>query len=119
MTIKSHKNDFWQSVIALIESSESKYNSRDYKGAIEDRRRAKAIIAQSNKLEIENTYENLLKESTLNNPKYDLIKDYKKKISDIKKSDLIDHLNRLSNAKYALGDYKGAIKALRRAERYY
>ena len=42
----------------------------------------------------------------------------KKKIDDQKRYKIINLLENKSKEKYSIGDFKGAIKALRRSEKY-
>ena len=127
--------------ISLNGRSNSRYKNGDYKGAIEDKRQARKIrlIEIENCRELESTkinYENILlgkfikidlepkyaaliKSSKVKNNKYDLIEDYKKVISKKRKEEVINKLEFISETKYKNGDYKGSIKAIRRAEKYY
>ena len=121
--------------------SNSKYKNEDFQGAIEDKRKAKKIrLLENDKsyelkklridykniligtfldMELEPKYNTLIKVSKIERSRYDLIADYKKVISDKRKVEVIKKLEFLSDSKYKLGDYKGSIKAIRRAERYY
>ena len=121
--------------------SNSRYKNGDYHGAIEDKRQANKIrlleIDQSlglnnTKIDYKNillgtfvqidlgpNYNTLVKSSKIRKSKYDLIADYKKVISDKRKEEVIRKLELLSESKYKIGDYKGSIKAIRRAEKYY
>ncbi len=121
--------------------SNSRYKNGDYQGAIDDKRQANKIrlleIDQSlelnnNKIDYTNillgtfvdidlgpNYNTLVKSSKIRKSKYDLIADYKKVISDKRKEEVIRKLELLSESKYKIGDYKGSIKAIRRAEKYY
>ena len=54
----------------------------------------------------------------LYNSKFDLIYDHKKRIDDQKRFQIINSLEDKSKEKYSTGDFKGAIKALRRSEKY-
>ena len=127
--------------ISFSGRSNSRYKNLDYHGAIEDKRQAKQIrLLENNKLsdlnEIRLDYNNILlgtfigaelepklkiliKTSKLKESKYDLISDYKKVISKKSKEEVIRKLESLSEAKYMSGDYKGSIKAIRRAEKFY
>jgi len=51
--------------------------------------------------------------------KFDLIFDHKLKIDESKRNEIIKMLKQKSNEKLKILDYKGAIKALRRAEKYF
>ena len=121
--------------------SNSKYKNGDFQGAIEDKRKAKKIRLLENdkiyalkevridyknillgtflEMELEPKYNTLIKVSKIERSRYDLIADYKKVISDKRKAEVIKKLELLSESKYKLGDHKGSIKAIRRAERYY
>ena len=121
--------------------SNSKYKYGDYKGAIEDKRQAKEIrileidrfsefnnikldynsilLGSFTNIDLEPKYNVLIECSKIRKSKYDLIADYKKVISKKRKEDVIRKLEFISEKKYKLGDYKGSIKAIRRAEKYY
>ena len=121
--------------------SNSRFKNGDYKGAINDKREAKKIrlleIEQSSglnsnkidyksillgnfiKIDLEAKYNILIQASKIRKSKYDLISDYKKVIGAKKKEEVIKKLELISESKYEIGDYKGSIKAIRRAERYY
>ena len=127
--------------ISFSGRSNSRYKNGDYHGAIEDKRQAKKIrlleIDQSlglnnTKIDYKNillgtfveidlgsNYNALIKCSKIRRSKYDLISDYKKVISEKRKEDVINKLEVISESKYKIGDYKGSIKAIRRAEKYY
>ena len=127
--------------ISFSGRSNSRYKNGDYQGAIEDKRKAKKIrlleIDKSTKLDnikidyknillgtfikidLEPKYNVLIKGSKIQKSKYDLITDYKKVISDKRKEEVINKLEIISESKYNIGDYKGSIKAIRRAEKYY
>ena len=127
--------------ISFSGRSNSRYKTGDYQGAIDDKRKAKNIrlleIDKSNefdntkidykdillgtfkKVDLEPKYNALIKGSEIRKSKYDLIADYKKVISEKRKEEVINKLEVISEAKYKIGDYKGSIKAIRRAEKYY
>ncbi len=127
--------------ISFSGRSNSRYKTGDYQGAIEDKRKAKKIrlleIDKSNELDntkidyknillgtfkkvnLEPKYNTLIKGSEIRKNKYDLISDYKKVISEKRKQEVINKLEVISESKYKIGDYKGSIKAIRRAEKYY
>ena len=50
--------------------------------------------------------------------KFDLIFDHKLRIDELKKNEIIKFLQQKSEEKFQKGDYKGAVKALRRSEKY-
>ena len=127
--------------ISFNARSNSKYRIGDYKGAIEDKRKAKKIqLIENNKLSgIEGLiidykklllghfynkdcipkYKLLSEVSKVRKSKYDLIDDYKKVIDNQKIDMVIEKLEILSDKKFKNGDYKGSIKSLIRAEKYY
>ncbi|WP_269610987.1 hypothetical protein [Prochlorococcus marinus] len=127
--------------ISFSGRSNSRYKNGDFYGAIEDKRKAKKIrfleIDKSKELDntkidyknillgtfikinLEPKYNVLIKGSKIQKSKYDLIADYKKKISDKRIKEVINKLEIISESKYKIGDYKGSIKAIRRAEKYY
>jgi len=127
--------------ISFSGRSISRYKTGDYQGAIDDKRKAKKIrlleIDKSNELDkmkidyknillgtfktmdLEPKYNALIKGSEIRKSKYDLIADYKKVISEKRKEEVIAKLEVISESKYKTGDYKGSIKAIRRAEKYY
>ena len=127
--------------ISFSGRSNSRYKNGDYHGAIEDKRQAKEVRLLENnqsagfdktKIEYKNIllgtffeidlgakYNTLIKGSKIRKRKYDLIADYKKVISEKRKDEVIRKLELISESKYKIGDYKGSIKAIRRAEKYY
>ena len=88
----------------LLESSESNFRNGSYKKAVSERRKARELIGTLDK------FKTLVKELILNNSKYNLIADYKMKISELKRSQIIKYLEEKSNSQYDSGDYKGCIK---------
>ena len=77
------------------------------------------LLGTFTKIDLEPKYNALIKGSKIRKNKYDLIADYKKVISNKRKEDVIKKLEFISDSKYKIGDFKGSIKALRRAEKYY
>ena len=107
-----------ENLINLIRSSEKKFKIGNFKGAIEDKMKVNAILKSKscNEKIIEKYREEL---SSLYNSKFDLIFDHKLKIDEIKVNELVKMLKNKSKEKLKNHDYKGAIKALRRAEKYF
>ena len=104
-------------LINLTRSSEEKFKQGNFKGAIEDKMKANAIL--KSKFCDEKIIEKYRKElSTLYSSKFDLIFDHKLKIDEIKRNEIVKMLEHKSKEKLKNNDYKGAIKALRRAEKY-
>ena len=104
-------------IIKLTRSSEKKFKLGNFKGALEDKIKANEILKYKSCDEkiIEKYREEL---SSLYSPKFDLIFDHKLKIDAIKRNEIVQMLERKSEEKLKNHDYRGAIKALRRAEKY-
>ena len=108
---------FLKKVIKLTISSEKKFQQGNFKEAIEDKMNARIILnSESINLRIIEEFKNEL--ANLYNSKFDLIYDHKLRISEFKKIKIIKLLEKKSAEKYSKGDYKGAIRALRRSEKY-
>ena len=104
-------------LINTIRSSEKKFKKGNFKGAIDDKMKAYAILkSESCDQKIIEKYREEL--SSLYSSKFDLIFDHKLKIDEIKINEIVKMLERKSEAKLKNLDYRGAIKALRRAEKY-
>ena len=56
--------------------------------------------------------------SNLYDSKFDLINDHKLRIDESKINEIVKLLEQKSDEKYNNGDFKGAIRALRRSEKY-
>ena len=106
-----------ENLIRLTRSSEKKFKQRNYKGALEDKTKANAIVKSKscNEKIIEKYREEL---SSLYSSKFDLIFDHKLKIDEIKINQIVKMLESKSEEKLKNLDYRGAIRALRRAEKY-
>ena len=104
-------------IIGLTRSSDQKYKKGDFKGSFEDKLEVRSLL-ESNLCD--KNIKNLLnKELTrLYNSKFDLIYDHKKRIDDQKRYKIIKSLENKSIEKHTMGDFKAAIKALRRSEKY-
>ena len=104
-------------IIKLTRSSEKKFKLGNFKGALEDKMKANAILkSKSCDEKIMEKYKEEL--STLYSSKFDLIFDHKLKIDEIKINEIVKLLENKSEEKLKNFDYRGAIKALRRAEKY-
>ena len=79
----------------------------------------KIIIENTNSIEPEEQFRLLIRSLNINKSKYNLINDYIIRIDDEKKLELSKALDNMSKSKFQSGDYKGAIRALRRSENYY
>ena len=105
-------------IISLIKSSEKKYKEKKFKESLDDKLEIKSLMNEkfrSNKEMMDKYKEEL---SKLYSSKFDLIKDHKMKIDDKKKMEIINLLEKKSKKKLLNCDYEGAIKALRRSEKY-
>ena len=104
-------------IIKLTRSSEKKFKLGNFKGAIDDKMKAYAILkSKSCNEKIIAKYREEL--SRLYSSRFDLIFDHKLKIDEIKINEIVKMWERKSEEKLKNLDYKGAIKALRRAEKY-
>jgi hypothetical protein len=107
-----------ENLIKLTRSSEKKFKLGNFKGAIDDKMQASAILKSKfcDEKIIEKYREEL---SRLYSSKFDLIFDHKLKIDEIKRNEIVKMLEKKSKEKLKSLDYKGAIKAFRRAEKYF
>ncbi len=113
MTNNESSKEYLISSMRLLESSESNFRKGAYEEAIYERRKAREIIGT------EEEFIALIKELILNNSKYNLIADYKIRINERKRIQIMKHLKEKSDAQYNSGNYKGCIRSLRRIEKYY
>ena len=106
-----------ENIIRQTRSSEIKFKEGNFKGAIEDKREVRCLlnskfcdddILRKFKEELAYLYES----------KFDLINDHKLRIDESKINEIVQFLEQKSDEKYNKGDFKGAIKALRRSEKY-
>ena len=106
-----------ENLIRLTRSSENKFKLGNFKGALDDKIKANAIL-KSNSCD-EKMIQKYRKElSSLYSSRFDLIFDHKLKIDETKINEIVKMLERKSEEKIKNLDYRGAIKALRRAEKY-
>ena len=106
-----------ENLIKLTRSSENKFKGGNFKGALEDKMKANEILkSKSCDEKIMEKYKEEL--SSLYSSKFDLIFDHKLKINQIKINEIVKMLESKSAEKLKNLDYRGAIKALRRAEKY-
>ena len=115
--MKDSKELIFGNIIKLMRSSEKKFKLGNFKGALEDKMKANAILkSKSCDEKIMEKYKEEL--SNLYSSKFDLIFDHKLKIDEIKINEIVKLLEQKSEEKLKNLDYRGAIKALRRAEKY-
>jgi len=106
-----------RNLIKLTRSSEKKFKGGNFKEALVDKMKAKAIL--KSKSCDEKIFKKYRKElSNLYSSKFDLIFDHKRKINEIQINQIVKLLESKSEEKLKNLDYRGAIKALRRAEKY-
>ena len=106
-----------ENLIKLTRSSEKQFKRGNFKEALEDKMKAKAIL--KSKSCDEKMIQKYRKElSSLYSSKFDLIFDHKLKIDEKKINKIVKMLECKSEEKLKNLDYRGAIKALRRAEKY-
>ena len=104
-------------IIKLMRSSEKKFKLGNFKGALDDKMKANLMLkSKSSDNKIIEKYRQEL--SSLYTSKFDLIFDHKLKLNEIKRNEIVKILENKSKEKLKNLDYKGAIKALRRAEKY-
>ena len=104
-------------IIKLIRSSEKKFKLGNFKGALDDKIKANAIL-KSKSCDEKMIQEYRKELSSLYCSRFDLIFDHKLKINEIKIKEIVKMLERKSQEKLKNLDHRGAIKALRRAEKY-
>ena len=106
-----------ENIINQTRSSEIKFREGNFKGAIEDKREVRSVL--NSKFCNEDILKKFKEElSLLYKSKFDLINDHKLRIDESKINKIIKLLEQKSDEKYNQGDFKGAIKALRRSEKY-
>ena len=106
-----------ENIFKLTRSSENKFKRGNFKGALDDKIKANAILkSKSCDEKMIQIYKKEL--SSLYSSKFDLIFDHKLKIDEIKINEIVKMLERKSEEKLKNLDYRAAIKALRRAEKY-
>ena len=106
-----------ESIINQTRSSERKFREGNFKGAIEEKREVRLIL--NSKFCDKNTIKKFKEELFyLYASKFDLINDHKLRIDESKINKIVKSLEKKSDEKYNKGDFKGAIRALRRSEKY-
>ena len=108
---------FIENIVSQTRSSEIKFKEGNFKGAIEDKRKVRSLL--SSEFCDEDSIK-LFKEelSNLYISKFDLINDHKLRIEESEINKIVKLLEQKSDEKYRKGDFKGAIRALRRSEKY-
>ena len=106
-----------EKIINQTKSSERKFREGNFKGAIEDKREVRTLLNSifCDKDTIKKFREELF---YIYESKFDLINDHKLRIDELKINKISKLLEQKSDEKYNKGDFKGAIRALRRSEKY-
>ena len=106
-----------ENIISHTRSSERKFKEGNFIGAIEDKREARLILNSKfcDKYLIKKFKKEL---SSLYSSKFDLINDYKLRLDESEIEKIVNLLEKKSDEKYRKGDFKGAIRALRRSEKF-
>ena len=106
-----------ENIVKKTRSSERKFKEGNFKGAIDERREVRSLLNSEfcDKTIIKKFKEEL---SNLYASKFDLINDHKLRIDELKINKIAKLLEQKSDEKYRKGDFKGAIRALRRSEKY-
>ena len=106
-----------ENIVNQTRSSERKFKEGNFKGAIEDKREVRCLL--NSKFCDDEILKKFKEElSYLYESKFDLINDHKLRIDESKINEIVKLLEQKSDEKYNKGDFKGAIKALRRSEKY-
>ena len=106
-----------ENILNKTRSSELKFKKGNFKAAIEEKRAVKFLL--NSKFCDKNIIKKFKEElSRLYASKFDLINDHKLKIGESKIKQIINLLEQKSEERYHKGDFKGAIRALRRSEKY-
>ena len=107
-----------ENIVNQTRSSEKKFKEGNFKGAIEDKRKVRSFL--NSKFCDEDIIRKFKEELFyLYRSKFDLINDHKLKIDELKINQIVKLLEQKSDEKYKKGDFKGAIRALRRSEKYF
>ena len=106
-----------ENIVNQTRSSERKFKEGNFIGAIEDKREVRFLLnSKFYDKDIVRTFKKEL--SSLYSSKFDLINDHKLRIDESKINEIVKLLEQKSDEKYNNGDFKGAIRALRRSEKY-
>ena len=106
-----------ENIVNQTRSSERKFKEGNFTGAIEDKREVRFLL--NSKFCDKTTVKKFKKElSSLYSSKFDLINDHKLRLDESEIKKIVNFLVQKSDEKYRKGDFKGAIRALRRSEKY-
>ena len=106
-----------ENIVKQTKSSERKFKEGNFIGAIEDKREVRFLLnSKFCDKEIVRTFKKEL--SSLYSSKFDLINDHKLRLDESGIKKIVNLLEQKSDEKYRKGDFKGAVRALRRSEKY-
>ena len=106
-----------ENIVNKTRSSERKFKEGNFKEAIEDKREVRVLLnSEFCNEDIKKKFKKEL--SNLYSSKFDLINDHKLRIDELKINKIVQFLEEKSEEKYNKGDFKGAVRALRRSEKY-
>ena len=106
-----------ENILNKTRSSEKKFREGNFKGAIEEKRKVRVLL--NSKFCDEDIIKKFKEELFfIYQSNFDLINDHKLRIDESKKNQIVKSLEQKSDEKYNKGDFKGAIRALRRSEKY-
>ena len=106
-----------ENIVNQTRSSERKFKEGNFIGAIEDKREVRFLLnSKFCDKDIVRTFKKEL--SSLYSSKFDLINDHKLRLDESEIKKIVNLLEQKSDEKYRKGDFKGAIRALRRSEKY-
>ena len=106
-----------ENILNRTRSSERKFKEGNFIGAIEDKREVRLLL--NSKFCDKDITKKFKKElSCLYSSKFDLINDHKLRLDESEIKKIVNLLEQKSDEKYRKGDFKGAIRALRRSEKY-
>ena len=106
-----------EKIVNKTRSSERKFKVGNFIGAIEDKREVMHLL--NSKFCDKEIFKKFKQElSCLFLSKFDLINDHKSRLNESEIKKIVKFLEQKSDEKYRKGDFKGAILALRRSEKY-
>ena len=106
-----------EKIVNQTRSSERKFKEGNFIGAIEDKRQVRFLL--NSKFCDKDIIKKFKKElSCLYSSKFDLINDHKLRLDESEIKKIVQFLEQKSDEKYQKGDFKGAVRALRRSEKY-
>ena len=106
-----------ENIVNQTRSSERKFKEGNFIGAIKDKREVRFLL--NSKFCDKDIFKKFKKElSCLHTSKFDLINDHKLRLDESEIKKIVNFLEQKSDEKYRKGDFKGAVRALRRSEKY-